>query len=53
MSIAPFPSDFMFESVRGENMWISQIVTSSKIKYSKRIQALTEQGVVIDSSVLL
>ena len=33
-------------------MRISQIVTSSKIKYSKKVHAFTEQGVAMLSSVL-
>ena len=33
-------------------MRISQIVTSSEIKYSKRVRAFTEQGVAMLSSVL-
>lgn len=33
-------------------MRISQIVTSSKIKYSKQVHAFTEQGVAMLSSVL-
>jgi hypothetical protein len=40
-----FPNDFMFELSREEIMRISQIVTSSKIKYSKSVHAFTEQGV--------
>ena len=47
-----FPEDFMFELTRDEIMRISQIVTSSKIKYSKRVHAFTEQGVAMLSSVL-
>ena len=39
-----FPDDFMFELTREEIMRISQIVTSSKIKYSKIVHAFTEQG---------
>jgi len=33
-------------------MEISQIVTSSKIKYSKQVHAFTEQGVAMLSSIL-
>jgi len=47
-----FPDDFMFELTREEIMRISQIVTSSNIKYSKRVTAFTEQGVAMLSSVL-
>ena len=47
-----FPEDFMFELTRDEIMRISQIVTSSKIKYSKRVHAFTELGVAMLSSVL-
>ena len=42
----------MFELTRGEIMRISQIVTSSKIKYSKVVHAFTEQGVAMLSTVL-
>jgi hypothetical protein len=51
-NIKRFPSDFMFELTREEIMGISQIVTSSDIKYSKRVRAFTEQGVAMLSSVL-
>jgi hypothetical protein len=51
-NIKRFPEDFMFVLTREEIMRISQIVTSSKIKYSKRVQAFTEQGVAMLSSVL-
>lgn len=47
-----FPSDFMFELTREEIMGISQIVTSSKVKFSKRVTAFTEQGVAMLASVL-
>jgi phage regulator Rha-like protein len=47
-----FPDDFIFELTREEIMRISQIVTSSKIKYSKSVHAFTEQGVAMLSSVL-
>jgi hypothetical protein len=47
-----FPEDFMFVLTREEIMRISQSVTSSKIKYSKRVTAFTEQGVAMLSSVL-
>ena len=47
-----FPEDFMFVLTREERTRISQSVTSSKIKYSKRVTAFTEQGVAMLSSVL-
>ena len=47
-----FPDDFMFELTRDEIRRISQNVISSKIKYSKRVCAFTEQGVAMLSSVL-
>jgi len=51
-NIRRFPKDFMFELTRDEIMRVSQIVTSSQIKYSKRVHAFTEQGVAMLSSVL-
>jgi len=42
-----FPEDFMFVLTREEITRISQSVTSSKIKYSKRVTAFTEQGVAM------
>jgi hypothetical protein len=36
-NIKRFPPDFMFTLTRDEIMRISQIVTSSEIKYSKRV----------------
>ena len=51
-NIERFPDDFIFALTREEIMRISQIVTSSKIKYSKRVYAFTEQGVAMLSSVL-
>jgi hypothetical protein len=51
-NIERFPDDFMFALTRDEIMRISQIVTSSEIKYSKRVNAFTEQGVAMLSSVL-
>jgi hypothetical protein len=42
----------MFTLTRDEIMRISQIVTSSEIKYAKRLRAFTEQGVAMLSSVL-
>jgi hypothetical protein len=47
-----FPADFMFSLTRDEIMRISQIVTSSDIKFSKSVFAFTEQGVAMLSSVL-
>ncbi len=47
-----FPSDFMFELTRDEIVGISQFVTSSNVKFSKRVTAFTEQGVAMLSSVL-
>jgi ORF6N domain len=47
-----FPDDFMFELTRAEITGISQIVTSSKLKFSKRVTAFTEQGVAMLSGVL-
>jgi len=47
-----FPSDFMFELTREEIVGISQIVTSSTLKFSKRVTAFTEQGVAMLSGVL-
>jgi|ERR1043165_2522988 hypothetical protein len=47
-----FPSDFMFELTREEILGISQSVTSSKLRFSKRVTAFTEQGVAMLSSVL-
>lgn len=47
-----FPHDFMFELTREEIVGISQIVTSSQVKYSKKVTAFTEQGVAMLSGVL-
>jgi len=47
-----FPSDFMFELTRDEITGISQFVTSSRLKFSKRVTVFTEQGVAMLSSVL-
>jgi AcrR family transcriptional regulator len=47
-----FPNDFMFPLSRDEIERISQIVTSSKIKFSKSVRAFLEQGVAMLSSVL-
>ena len=38
------PDDFMFALTRDDIMRISQIVTSSDIKYAKRVRAFTEQS---------
>ena len=51
-NIERFPEDFMFSLTRDEIMRISQIVTSSEIKFSKRVRCFTEQGVAMLSSVL-
>jgi hypothetical protein len=51
-NIERFPEDFMFPLTREEIVRISQIVISSKIKYSKRVHAFTEQGVAMLSSIL-
>jgi hypothetical protein len=42
----------LFPLTRAEIMSISQIVTSSRIKYAKRVSAYTEQGVAMLSGVL-
>ena len=42
----------MFALTRDEIMRISQIVTSSDIKYAKQVHALTEQGVAMLSGIL-
>jgi len=47
-----FLSDFMFELTRDEILGISQFVTSSNLKFSKRVTAFTEQGVAMLASVL-
>jgi hypothetical protein len=47
-----FCADFMFELTRNEIAEISQFVTSSNLKFSKRVTAFTEQGVSMLSSVL-
>ena len=44
--------DFMFELTRQEITDISHIVTSSGIKFSKRVTAFSKQGVGMLSSVL-
>ena len=45
-----FPGEFMFTHTRKEILRMSQILTS--LKYSKNINAFTEQGVAMLSSVL-
>ena len=47
-----FPPDFMFELTREGITGISQFVTSSNLKFSKRVSVFTEQGVAMLSSVL-
>ena len=47
-----FPPDFMFELTRDEITGISQFVTCSGLKFSKRVTVFTEQGVAMLSSVL-
>ena len=47
-----FPPDFMFQLTREEITGISQFVTSSNLKFSKRVSVFTEQGVAMLSSVL-
>ena len=49
-NIGRFPQDFMFSLTRKEILRMSQIVTS--LKFSKNINAFTEQGVAMLSSVL-
>src|SRR6266704_3171964 len=47
-----FPSDFAFGLTREEIMEISQTVTSSSLRFSKRVTVFTEQGVAMLSSIL-
>ena len=48
-----FPEDFMFKLSKNEYGYlISQIVTSSDIKYAKQVHAFTEQGVAMLSGIL-
>ena len=48
-----FPDDFMLELTREEIMRISQsVISSSELKYSKKVYAFTEQGVAMLSGVL-
>jgi hypothetical protein len=51
-NIERFPEDFMFQLTREEIRNISQIVTCSSIKHAKNVNAFTEQGVAMLSSVL-
>ena len=51
-NIERFPEDFMFSMTRHEIMSLSQIVISSTIKYAKNVNAFTENGVAMLSSVL-
>ncbi|MBN3032892.1 MAG: ORF6N domain-containing protein [Candidatus Saganbacteria bacterium] len=51
-NLGRFPEDFMFSLDRQEIMRISQIVISSSIKYAKHVNAFTESGVAMLSSVL-
>ncbi len=43
-NIERFPPDFMFELTRDEILGISQFVTSSNVKFSKRVTAFTAQA---------
>jgi len=47
-----FPEDFMFSLSKQEIQRMSQIVTSSNIKFHKNVNAFTEQGVAMLSTVL-
>jgi hypothetical protein len=54
-NIERFPADFMFSLSREEILGISQFVISSgqaSLKYSKNVNAFTENGVAMLSSVL-
>jgi hypothetical protein len=51
-NIDRFPEDFMFSLTRQEIMRISQIATSLSLKYSKHVNAFTEHGILMLSSVL-
>jgi hypothetical protein len=51
-NIERFPADFMFALTREEIVRISQIGTSSGLKYSKSVYAFTEQGVAMLSGLL-
>ena len=43
-NIERFPEVFVFGLNRDEILMVSQIVTSSRIKFSKRVRVFTEQG---------
>lgn len=47
-----FPDDFIMVLTREEIMRISQIVTSSDLKFSKSVMAFTEEGVAMLSGIL-
>lgn len=47
-----FPDDFLLELTREEILRISQIETSSDLKFSKHVFAFTEQGVAMLSGLL-
>jgi hypothetical protein len=47
-----FPEDFMFCLSKQEILRMSQIVTSSNIKFHKNVNAFTEHGILMLSSVL-
>lgn len=51
-NVKRFPEDFMFLLSKEEIQRMSQIVTSSRIKYHKRVLAFTENGVAMLSAVL-
>jgi hypothetical protein len=51
-NIGRFPADFMFELTREEIMRMSQSVTSSDLKFSKRVTVFTQEGVAMLSGVL-
>jgi len=54
-NIERFPADFMFSLTREEILRISQIVISSgraTLKYSKNVNAFTEQGIAMLSGIL-
>lgn len=51
-NINRFPEDFMFSLSRQEIMRISQFAISSNIKFAKSVNAFSENGVAMLSSVL-
>jgi len=51
-NIERFPKDFMFSLTREEIMRISQIVTSSAIRFSKHVYAFTEHGAIMAATIL-